>query len=335
MRDGIRLKMAVVGTGISGLSAAWLLSQRHDVTVYEQAERIGGHSNTVVHRRRRKIPVDTGFIVFNRQAYPNLTALFAHLGVPTQASEMSLRRVAAMTAMLEYSGTGLRGPVRPAAQPVPSALLVDAARSRRASTGRRRGDAAAVRRTKPSASATISARAATATRSATIICCRWPARSGRRRRARCWHYPAAAFIRFHRQSRPAAADASVPPGRPWSAAARAYVERLIAALRRPDQARHQRSSRVRRGADGVIVDGRRTANRTATTMSSWPAHADQALVGARRSEPGGDANCSARSATAATWPCCTRTRVSCRKRRAVWSSWNYIGSRDATRTVSA
>ena len=69
--------MAVVGTGISGLSAAWLLSQRHDVTVYERADRVGGHSNTVLASvGGRTIPVDTGFIVYNPRTYPNLTALF-------------------------------------------------------------------------------------------------------------------------------------------------------------------------------------------------------------------------------------------------------------------
>lgn len=85
-----RYKVAVIGTGISGLAAAWLLSRRHDVTLYEQADRIGGHSNTVLARvAGRTIPVDTGFIVFNRITYPNLTALFAHLGVRTEASNMS------------------------------------------------------------------------------------------------------------------------------------------------------------------------------------------------------------------------------------------------------
>ena len=90
MLPNTRLKIAVIGTGISGLSAAWLLSRHHDVTIYEQADRIGGHSNTVLARvAGRTIPVDMGFIVFNRITYPNLTALFAHLGVPTQASNMS------------------------------------------------------------------------------------------------------------------------------------------------------------------------------------------------------------------------------------------------------
>ena len=93
MHTDIRLKIAVVGTGISGLSAAWLLSQRHDVTVYERADRIGGHSNTILASvGGRSIPVDTGFIVFNRRTYPNLTALFELLGVPTQVSDMSFAR---------------------------------------------------------------------------------------------------------------------------------------------------------------------------------------------------------------------------------------------------
>lgn len=109
MRDSARLKVAVVGTGISGLSAAWLLSSRHDVTVYEQSERIGGHSNTVIASvGGRDIPVDTGFMVFNRGAYPNLAALFERLAVPTQATDMSLS-ISLDNGSLEYSGTSLSG----------------------------------------------------------------------------------------------------------------------------------------------------------------------------------------------------------------------------------
>jgi uncharacterized protein len=104
-----RLNIAVIGTGISGLSAAWLLSSRHDVTVYEKSDRIGGHSNTVMASfGGQKIAVDTGFIVFNRTTYPNLTALFQYLDVPTRPSEMSLS-VSLDDGELEYSGTGLGG----------------------------------------------------------------------------------------------------------------------------------------------------------------------------------------------------------------------------------
>lgn len=109
MRTDRRLKIAIVGTGISGLSAAWLLSKRHEVTVFERAERIGGHSNTVVTKvDSQTVPVDTGFIVFNRKTYPNLTALFDLLKVPTQRSNMSFA-VSLDDGTFEYSGSGLSG----------------------------------------------------------------------------------------------------------------------------------------------------------------------------------------------------------------------------------
>ena len=83
-------KIAIVGTGISGLGSAYLLNPDHEITVYEKAPRIGGHSRTVtVDYDGHAIPVDTGFIVFNRPNYPNLSGLFAHLDVPTHASDMS------------------------------------------------------------------------------------------------------------------------------------------------------------------------------------------------------------------------------------------------------
>lgn len=81
-----QLSIAVIGSGISGLAAAWLLSKRHSVTLYEKDRRLGGHANTV---ETAHGPVDTGFIVYNETTYPNLTALFAELDVPTRASNMS------------------------------------------------------------------------------------------------------------------------------------------------------------------------------------------------------------------------------------------------------
>jgi predicted NAD/FAD-binding protein len=83
-------KIAIIGTGISGLGSAFLLNPDHDITVYEKAPRIGGHSRTVMaDYEGRQIPVDTGFIVFNRRNYPNLSGLFAHLGVTTHDSDMT------------------------------------------------------------------------------------------------------------------------------------------------------------------------------------------------------------------------------------------------------
>lgn len=87
--QGIK-SIAVIGSGIAGLSAAWLLSQRHDVTIFEKQDRIGGHSNTVdAPLDGGSQPVDTGFIVYNKVNYPNLVALFDHLGVATDPSDMS------------------------------------------------------------------------------------------------------------------------------------------------------------------------------------------------------------------------------------------------------
>ncbi len=83
-------RIAVVGTGISGLGSAFLLNPDHEITVYEKAPRIGGHTRTVtVDYDGKAIAVDTGFIVFNRPNYPNLSGLFAHLHVPTHASDMT------------------------------------------------------------------------------------------------------------------------------------------------------------------------------------------------------------------------------------------------------
>ncbi len=87
---GRRLRVAVVGSGVSALSCAWLLNSRHDVVVYDRADRLGGHSNTVTTRTATgDVAVDTGFIVFNDATYPNLIALFEHLGVATRATDMS------------------------------------------------------------------------------------------------------------------------------------------------------------------------------------------------------------------------------------------------------
>ena len=101
-----RQNIAVIGSGIAGMSAAWLLSQRHEVTVYERNNRLGGHSNTVtVDTSLGPTPVDTGFIVFNGETYPNLVALFDHLGVATKASNMSFG-VSLDGGRTEYSSVG-------------------------------------------------------------------------------------------------------------------------------------------------------------------------------------------------------------------------------------
>lgn len=101
------MRIAVIGSGIAGLGAAWLLAREHDVVLYEAAERFGGHTHTVTVREGdRDVPVDTGFIVFNERNYPHLTALFRALDVPAQDSDMSFG-ASLDGGRLEYAGDNL------------------------------------------------------------------------------------------------------------------------------------------------------------------------------------------------------------------------------------
>lgn len=101
------MRIAVIGTGISGLAAAWLLNRRHEVHLFEKRPRVGGHSHTVtVEHDGRPLSLDTGFIVFNELNYPNLTRLFELLSVPSQDSDMSFA-LRCERCDLEYNGRNL------------------------------------------------------------------------------------------------------------------------------------------------------------------------------------------------------------------------------------
>lgn len=105
---GAPQRIAIIGGGISGLSAAWALSRHHQITLFEAAPRLGGHARTVMAGRRGDQPVDTGFIVFNYANYPHLTAMFRDLDVPVEKSEMSFG-VSLDGGRLEYALRSVNG----------------------------------------------------------------------------------------------------------------------------------------------------------------------------------------------------------------------------------
>jgi predicted NAD/FAD-binding protein len=104
------MKVAIIGTGVAGLGAAWALRQKAKITLFESQARLGGHSHTVKvanAQTNQSIKVDTGFIVYNVATYPNLIALFDCLNVPTKSSDMSFA-VSLDQGRYEYSGDNLR-----------------------------------------------------------------------------------------------------------------------------------------------------------------------------------------------------------------------------------
>jgi predicted NAD/FAD-binding protein len=101
------MKIAVIGSGISGLACAHYLSSEHEVWVYEAGSRVGGHTATVdVQLGTRRYAIDTGFIVFNDWTYPNFIALMEQLGVSSKPTEMGFS-VRDPQSGMEYSGTNL------------------------------------------------------------------------------------------------------------------------------------------------------------------------------------------------------------------------------------
>ena len=100
-------RICVVGSGIAGLAAAWLLSNRHQVTLVEKNDYFGGHTNTImVDEDDERVPVDTGFIVYNTRNYPMLIRLLERLGVPTRESDMSFA-ASIGAGRVEYAGDNL------------------------------------------------------------------------------------------------------------------------------------------------------------------------------------------------------------------------------------
>jgi predicted NAD/FAD-binding protein len=317
-----RREIAVIGTGIAGMACAWLLNQSHDITVYEAAGRVGGHANTVdITGPNGSFPVDTGFIVYNEPTYPNLTALFRALDVPTEASDMSFA-ASLEDGGLEYAGTGLRGLfaqkrnlVRPRfwsmvrdlrrlyAQAPSDAVLQNPDLISLGEWLDREGYGDAVQRDHllPMAAAIWSSRAAAVR-----------------------DYPAAAFFRFCDNHGLLRLN-NRPIWRTVTGGSRAYVERLtrdyaerirlncgVAGLRRTDAGVFVRdvTGQIRRYDDVVLA----THASQALAMLEEPDPAERDVLG-----------CFADSRNVAM----LHTDASLMpKRRTVWASWNFLGGRD-------
>ncbi|MDT4975910.1 MAG: uncharacterized protein QOG98_1668, partial [Pseudonocardiales bacterium] len=140
-----RRRIAVVGSGVAGLTAAYVLQRDADVTLYEAAERLGGHADThdVPLADGRLIGIDTGFIVHNERTYPLLRRLFDELGVTTQESDMSMS-ISCRGCGLEYAGgrglSGLLPSVRTVANPRYLRMLGEVVRFHRRARALLEGD---------------------------------------------------------------------------------------------------------------------------------------------------------------------------------------------------
>lgn len=312
------LKIAVVGSGISALSSAWLLSRRHRVTLYEKAERLGGHSNTVMAGvSSGNVAVDTGFICFNDATYPNLIALFEHLGVATRATDMSFA-VSLDDGRFEYAAPSLFAQRRNVLRPRFWSMLSETLRFYREAPIdlgqltdpdltlgdylKREGFSEAFRddHLLPMAAAIWSSPAHT-----------------------LMDYPAEAFIRFC-GNHGLLKLIGRPQWRTVEGGSRVYVERLARTIRDVRLNRGVRA--VQRTEQGVVVhDSQGDAERFDHVVIG--AHADQAL--AMLSEPTGperqllgafrySRNLTVLHTDAGLMP----------RRRRAWASWNYIGVDD-------
>lgn len=313
------LNIAVIGTGIAGLAAAWLLDHRHRVIVYEQEARIGGHSHTVeVAGPDGPIPVDTGFIVYNELNYPNLTALFRHLGVRSQDSDMSFA-ASVDDGTIEYRGTGFAGlfaQPRNLVNPGFWRMLRDVLRFYR--------HGPAVLSQSDADRLTLGeyldqegySREFIEHHLLPMAAAIWSSPVDGMR-----EHPAVAFVRFckaHGLMR----LSGRPQWRTISGGSRAYVRRLSARFRDRIRIGH-RVSAVRRAGDRIVVEdaGGGIATYDHVVIAT---HADQAL--ALLGDPSSDER---RVLGAFTY---TRNRVVLHRdarlmprRKGVWSSWNYMG----------
>jgi predicted NAD/FAD-binding protein len=317
VREGRRV--AVVGAGIAGLSAAWLLSRTHEVVLYEKNGWLGGHANTVdVDCPEGRIPVDTGFIVYNPRNYPNFTALLEHLGVGSVAASMSLG-VSVDDGRLEYSSRplGLFGQPGNALSPRFWRMLSDILRFYEES--RRLGDSAVDGMTLGDFLARRRYSEALVEEHVLPMCAAiWSTTASQIRQ-----YPMRSFLRFF-SSHGLLQVWNRPQWRTVAGGSRAYVDALRGRMGDSVQVRPA-AARISRTGGLVVVEDAGGRHDTFTDVVIG-AHADEAL--GLLADPSADErrilgafrytdNLAVLHDDSALMP----------RRRVTWGSWNYIGAR--------
>ncbi len=314
-------RIAVIGGGIAGLGAAWALGRVHEVTLYDGAGRFGGHANTVeVPGAAGTTAVDTGFIVYNERNYPNLVRLFDTLAVPTAPSDMSFG-VSLDGGRVEYSGSDLNGLFaqrRNTLRPRFWRMLKDIERFYRKAPAYlqspvARGSIGELLRDERYSQAFVDDHLVP------MAAAIWSA-SDRDIR----DYPADAFIRFF-DNHGLLSVSGRPQWRTVRGGSREYVARLLAATRatlRPDCP----VARIERRADGVrVTDRAGHAERYDEIVIAT--HADQALALLADADDAERAVLGAVDYSRNVAWLHEDPRLMPR-RRAAWSSWNYLHERE-------
>lgn len=313
-----RRRIAVVGAGISGLSAAWLLSQRHDVVLFEAEDRLGGHSCTVqAPSPDGLVAVDTGFIVYNAPNYPNFVALLDHLGVASTPAHMSFA-VSMDDGGFEYSShgaTGLFAQKRNLLSPRFLRMLLDVTRFHRTAVG----DLEALDRSLCSLGRYLDDRKYGAGfRDLHLLPQAAAIWSSTPRQME--DYPAAAFIRFYQNHRLLEVDMT-PNWRTVAGGSIRYVQALAAAFRGQTRLASP-VTRLERDPLGVTVHSRHGPERFDEVVLA--VHSDQAL--AMLAEPSADERALLTPmAYGRNRVVLHRDRSLMPRRRKAWAAWNYVG----------
>lgn len=324
------MKIAVIGAGVSGLGAAWLLSRHHDVVVYERENRFGGHSCTVdAPAAGGRLPVDVGFIVFNERNYPNLVALFDHLGVPTEESDMSFA-VSLNEGRFEYGSSfaGFVAQRRNLVRPAFLRMTNDILRFNRMAP-RLLDRCEDLDFTIGNFVEEVGLGAAFRDRYLVpMAACIWSTPLGR-----MLDYPAQTFVRFFNNHGLLTVGSQLR-WRTVSGGSRSYVERIVAPLRARARLATPASA-VRRLAEGVEVrDAAGHWDRFDRIVMAC--HADQALTLLADADPSERALLG-RFAYSSNEIWLHGDERLMPRRRAVWSSWNYVAgshARDANVSVT-